>query len=134
MTSADEVREMVANSAQVDWIAFGELGVWTNRNDVSLRIVQDEQLERRFNAPWTHAIQGGCQQFGYLVYYDNSPVEYHVITSVDDYRAHIPMPHQPAGPNEPYTITPYQATLGRIVTGDAQTFDAYLNRTGIQIQ
>lgn len=134
MTSADEVREMVSESAQTGWIAFGDLGVWTNRNDVDLRIVQDEQLERRFDAPWTHAIQGGCQRFGYLVYYGNSPVEYHVIVSVDDFRAHIPLPHEPAGPNEPYSITPYQATLGRIVTGDEQTFDAYLNRTGIVIQ
>lgn len=133
VTSVAEVRQTIAESGAADWVQFNNIGTWTYREDVALRLVNHEQLESRFEAPWTAQIQSGCQSFGYLVYYGNSPVEYHVVVAVDDFRAFIPQPQPPNGPNQPFTITPYQATLGRIVTGDDQTFEAYLNRTGIEI-
>jgi hypothetical protein len=134
VTSAEEVRQAIAESETADWMQFSSVGTWTNRDDVALRIVNHEQLESRFQAPWTHQIQSQCQSFGYLVYYGPSPVEYHVVVAVDDFRAYIPQPQTPSGPNQPFVITPYQATLGRIITGDDQTFNAYLNRTGIDVR
>lgn len=134
MTSASDVRELISGTDSDDWIQFNSMGTWTFREDVDLRIENHEQLESRFTAPWTHQIQSRCQSHGYLVYYGGSPVEYHTVVGVDDFRAYVPMPRDPTGPNQPYTITPYQATIGRIVTGDAQTFDAYLNRTGIEVR
>lgn len=134
MTSYEGVRETVADSDIGDWIPFSEMGTWTYEHDVQLRIVRHEQLQQNFQAPWTAGLQAGSASYGYIVYYGNSPVEYHVVVSVDNYRAHIPQPQQPAGPNRPYTITPYQANLGRIVTGDRETFDAYCNRTGVEVQ
>jgi len=134
MTTADEVRELIVNTYPSDWIQFNSLGTWTFRDDVDLRIESDEKLDGRFEAPWTRQIQAQCQSYSYIVYYGGSPVEFHAIVGVDDFRAHIPMPQDPAGPHQPFTITPYQATLGRIITGDQQTFDAYLNRTGVEIQ
>ena len=134
MTTAEDVRELVSGTYPADWIQFNSEGVWTFRDDVDLRIESSEKLDSRFEAPWTQGIQSRCQSYSYLVYYGDSPVEYHVVVGVDDFRAHIPMPQEPAGPNQPYTITPYQATLGRVITGDGQTFDAYLNRTRIEIR
>jgi hypothetical protein len=147
MTSLDDVRETVRGTDHGEWIPFNEMGTWTYRDDVHLRIQRYEQLDANFQAPWTQHLQATSQSFGYVVYYGNSPVEYHTIVSVDNFRAHIPLPQagaqqppqgqqsqhgQPAG--SAYTITPYQATLGRIITGDDQTFDAYLSNTGVSIQ
>lgn len=134
MTDADEIRETIAGSRPEDWVPFADMGIWTSRDDVDLRIARHNQIDPNFRAPWTEGIQAGSQSFSYIVYYGSSPVEYHVIVSVDEFRAHIPMPQDPNGPNQPFTITPYQADLGKIITRDEQTFNAYLNRTGIQIQ
>lgn len=134
MTSVAAVRQTVAGSETGDWIQFNSIGTWTYREDVALRIVNQEQLESRFEAPWTRQIQSQCQSFGYLVYYGNSPVEYQVVVAVDDFRAYIPQPQPPNAQGQPFAITPYQATIGRIITGDDQTFEAYLNRTGIEIR
>lgn len=124
---------MVSDTQPDDWIQFNNMGTWTFRDDVSLRIESHEKLDSQFEAPWTYQIQSQCQHFSYLVYYGESPVEYHSVVSVDDFRAYIPMPRDPPNPNQPFTISPYQATVGRIVTGDSQTFNAYLNQTGIEI-
>lgn len=134
MTAVEDVRELVANSGPSEWIPFSDMGTWTYRDDVALRIQRHEQLDANVQQPWTQHLQATSQSYGYLVYYGDSPVEYHTIVSVDNFRAHIPFPQQPQNPNGEYTITPYQATVGRIITGDDQTFDAYLNNTGIQIQ
>jgi hypothetical protein len=133
MTTADDVRELITDTQPTDWIQFNSLGAWTFRDDGDLRIESNENLAGRCEASWTYQIQSRCQSYSYIVYYGESPVEYHAIVGVDDFRAHIPMPQEPTAPNQPFTITPYQATLGRIITGDPQTFDAYLSRTGIEI-
>ncbi len=134
MTRLETIQEQISDSEPSDWITFGEMGVWTSREDVALRIKRHEQLDANLQVPWTQHLQATSQSYSYLVYYGDSPVEYHQIASVDNFRAHIPMPQQPQTPGEPYTITPYQATLGRIITGDSQTFRAYLNNTGIEIR
>jgi hypothetical protein len=134
MTELGEIRSTVANSQTEDWVPFGNLGTWTYSDEVELRIVRGEQLDPNLEVPWTQHLQAASQSFAYHVYYDNSPVEYHEIASVDNFRAHIPLPRPPSNPNEPYTISPYQATVGRIITGDDQTFEAYLNNTGIEIR
>ena len=33
-----------------------------------------------------------------------------------------------------FSISQYEANIGQIVTGDVETFNAYLNRTGIVIR
>lgn len=134
MTALQDVRGTLGQSEPAAWIPFSEMGTWTFRDDVQLRIQRHEQLDPEFEAPWTRNVQGSTQTYGYLVYYGNSPVEYHTIAGVDSFRAHIPLPRQPSDPNQPYTITPYQATVGRIITGNAKTFEAYLDTTGIQVQ
>jgi len=134
MTSLEDIRSKISGSTPEEWIPFADMGTWTHRDEVQLRIQRHQQLNSNFEAPWTQHLQANSQSYSYLVYYDNSPVEYHQIASVDNFRAHIPLPQQPSGPNQPYTITPYQATIGRLITGDQQTFKAYLNNTGIEIQ
>jgi len=133
MTALTEIQDRIADSHPSDWISFSDVGTWTYRDDVHLRIQRQEQLNPNLQQPWTQPLQANSQSFSFLVYYGNSPVEYHAIASLDNFRAHVPMPRQPAGPNEPYTITPYQATLGRIITGNEETFRAYLQNTGIEI-
>jgi len=134
MTTLQDVREILAGSEPSAWIPFPETGVWTFSEDVQLRIQRDERVERSFTTAWTRGIQGDNETYGYLVYYGSSPVEYHTIASVDNFRAHVPLPQQPAGPNGSYTITPYQATLGRIITGNPTTFESYLETTGIRVR
>jgi hypothetical protein len=134
MTNLENVREKIANSEPSEWIPFSDMGTWTYRDDVRLRIQRNEQLESDLQTPWTQHLQAKSQSFSYIVYYGSSPVEYHAIASVDNFRAHIPLPQQPAGPNQPFTITLYQATLGQIITGNIETFNAYLQNTGIEIQ
>lgn len=134
MPSADEISDTIEGTGPEDWIPFTDMGVWTYEDDVMLRIQRHEQLEAALQRPWTQHLQAESQSFSYLVYYGNSPVEYHGIASVDNFRAHIPLPAQPSDPNEPYTISEYQATLGRIITGNRETFNAYLKNTGIKIR
>jgi hypothetical protein len=134
MTTLADVQTRIEDSEHGDWIPFSDRGTWTHREDVALRIQRENQASSDLQTPWTRNLQAPSQSFHYIVYYGNSPVEFHTIASVDNFRAHIPMPQQPQGPNAAFTITPYQATLGRIITGDDQTFRAYLNRTGIEIR
>jgi hypothetical protein len=133
MTSYDDVRAMVAESTYTDWIRFANRGTWTYQPDVSLRLVRENQIDQQYQQPWTNQIQGMNARFGYYLYYDSSPVEYHVIVSIDDGRAHIPEPTPPQSGGQ-YTISEYEGVLGRIVTGDAETFNAYLSRTGIDVR
>jgi hypothetical protein len=123
MTTLEEVQTMVAESRPDEWSPFNDIRTWTYQHDVALRIQRTEQLDANVQAPWTQHLQAASQSYSYLVYYWDSPVEYHTIVSVDNFRAHIPFPQQPQGPSGPFTIT-----------GDAQTFEAYLNNTGMDIQ
>jgi len=134
MTDLATVQSTLAESDPAEWIPFSEMGVWTYSEDVDLRIERHEQLEANLTLPWTQHLQGTSQSYSYLVYYGDSPVEYHTVAAVDNFRAHIPFPQQPSDPNEPLTITTYQATLGRIITGNEKTFQAYLDNTGIEVQ
>jgi hypothetical protein len=134
MTQLETIQSMIGDSMPADWIPFADMGTWTYRDDVKLRLQRHEQLNDNLQTQWTQHLQGNSQNFSYLVYYGDSPVEYHTIASVDNFRAHIPMPRQPSGPNQPYTISQYQATLGRIITGDEDMFQSYLNNTGVQIR
>jgi len=131
MTSYQEVRETVGASGLDDWIPFQSRGTWTYRSDVSLRITRENQIDSGYAAPWTRGIQGNNARFGYYMYYAGSPVEYHVVVSIDDGRAHIPEPSHHGGNS--YTITPYEANVAQIVSGDTDTFQAYLNRTPIVV-
>lgn len=134
MTELADVQRLIDDSSPADWIHFSDMGTWTYRDDVRLRIQRHNQLEENLQTPWTQHLQATSQSFSYLVYYGSSPVEYHAIASVDNYRAHVPYPQQPSNPNQPYTIDEYQATIGRIITGNEETFRAYLKNTGIQIR
>jgi len=133
MTSYDEVQQMVVDSEFTDWIRFQNLGVWTFQDDVALRIAQQEQLGQS-QQPWTTQFQAQSVRYGYVIYYNNSPVEYHVIVGVDNNRAFVPEPRQPQSPEGSFTITPYQRSLGDIVTGDPGTLDSYLSRAGIVVE
>ena len=134
MTGLQEIQEKIAETGPSDWIPFADMGTWTFQDDVKLRIIRNEQLNPNLQVPWTQPVQGNTQTFSYLVYYESSPVEYHTIASVDDFRAHIPLPRQPSDPNDPYTINEYQATLGRVITGNEDMFETYLSTTGIEIR
>ena len=132
MTSYEEVRGMIESSDYTDWIRFQNLGVWTYQDDVSLRLTQREQLGQTQQA-WANQFQAQSLSYGYVVYYDNSPIEYHTIVGVDNNRAFVPQPQQPQAPGGNFTITPYQESLGEIVTGDPGTFESYLSRAGIVV-
>lgn len=133
MTSYEDVREMVVESAFTDWIRFQNLGVWTFQPDVSLRLAQREQLGQS-QQPWTNQFQAQSMRYGYVMYYNNSPVEYHTVIGVDNNRAFVPEPAQPQTAGGNYTITPYQESLGEIITGDPSTFESYLSRAGVVVE
>lgn len=133
MTSYEAVRETIERSSFSDWIRFPTLGAWTYQEDVSLRIEQHERLGVE-QAPWTNAFQARSVRYGYAVYYGASPVEYHTIVGVDNDRAFVPEPRQPQAPGGNVSITPYQATIGEIVTGDPGTFESYCSRAGIVVK
>lgn len=133
MTSYEDVREMIVDSSFTDWIRFQNLGVWTFQPDVSLRLSQREQLGQSQQA-WTNQFQAQSVRYGYVIFYDNSPIEYHTVVGVDNNRAFVPEPSQPQSPSGNFAITPYQASLGKIITGDPGTFDSYLSRAGIVVQ
>ena len=134
MQTLADIQAQIGDSGPEEWIPFSEMGTWTYRDNVQLRIQRHEQLDPNLQTPWTQHLQAQSQSYSYIVYYGSSPVEYHTVASVDNFRAHIPLPRQPASPDQPYTITEYQATLGRIITGNTETFRAYLQNTGIEIQ
>jgi hypothetical protein len=134
MTKYEEVQEMIDASEFHDWIQFANRGTWTYKPDVALRLSREDQLDKRYDPHWAAQIQGSNSRFGYYVYYADSPVEYHVVVSVDDGRAFIPDPTPPQAQGGQYSISPYAANVGRIITGDPETFRAYLNRTGIVIR
>lgn len=132
MPNSQDIREMVGDSEYHEWIRFANRGTWTYQPDVSLRISREEQIDSQYHQPWTNGIQGSNARFGYYVFYDNSPVEYHVVVSVDDGRAHIPEPRQPQNGGD-YVVGGYEANIGRIITGDVETFNAYLNQTPVTV-
>ncbi|EFW90000.1 hypothetical protein ZOD2009_20432 [Haladaptatus paucihalophilus DX253] len=105
---------------------------WVYEHDVNLRLERTEALAADVEQEWTAELPAPSHSYEYYLFYGTSPVESHVIVSVDEHNAAIPLPERDEDGNR--YITPYQATLGRVVTGDYQDFEIYLDWTDIEIR
>ncbi len=88
----NQVEVLLAESSGDDWIKNDELGVFTYKKDLSLRIERVAE-DREFVEPWaTKFPDKNARAIEYRVYYNNSFVDERLLVSVDGARAILPLP------------------------------------------
>jgi hypothetical protein len=125
-----EVKNILANSSQEDWIVDDESGSFTYKEDLNLHISRaDFDSYREFNEPWAishpdpHAVA-----VEYVVKYGSSFVDKHTLISVDGHRATLPMPKSA---NDLH-VSKSDVNFAKIVD-IGNRIDEYLNRSQIKV-
>lgn len=127
----DDVKEILANSSQEDWIIDDESGSFTYKNDLNLHIERAEYDScREFNEPWAtshpdkHAVA-----VDYVVKYGSSFVDKKMLVSVDGHRATLPLPKSINN----LCVTASDVNFAKIVNiGDR--VDEYLERSRLKVE
>lgn len=127
----DEVKFILSHSSQHDWVINDEIGAFTYKQDVLLRIQRQEFDEyNSFNEPW--AVKHPDHQaysVKYTVYYGSSFIEERTLVSVDGHRATLPMPES----RTDLTVTASDVNFAKIVDILGKV-DEYIRRSGISIR
>lgn len=91
----DDVKEILANSSQEDWIVDDESGSFTYKKDLNLHIDRaDYESYREFNEPWaTSHPDKNAVAVEYTIKYGSSFVDKKMLVSVDGHRASLPLPN-----------------------------------------
>ncbi|MDA3441288.1 hypothetical protein MJ046_13105 [Acinetobacter bereziniae] len=127
----NDIQNILNQGNPNDWLYFDELGVFTYKNDVNLRITRSRDGRNTpFNEPWavSHPDPNATRVF-FTVYYGQSPVYQEMLVDVDGYRATLPLPD----------ITTNQVPLhayrfASIVNGShGNRLDEYLQRAGLSV-
>jgi len=127
----DEVKKIISESDQSDWIVDDESGSFTYKDDLNLHIERaDYETYRSFNEPWaTGHPDPSAQAVEYTVKYGTSFVEKHTLVSVDGHRATLPMPKSMNDLN----VKASEVNFAKIVDiGDS--VDEYLARSNLNVQ
>ncbi|MCV8306647.1 hypothetical protein ODS10_24020 [Escherichia coli] len=129
--NADEVKNILAQSSQDDWIVDDETGSFTYKNDLNLHIKRaDYDSYNSFNEPWAvcHPDKNACS-VEYTINYGSSFVDRKTLVSVDGHRATLPMP---ASAND-LNVKSSDVNFAKIVDiGDS--VDEYIQRSGLKVQ
>ncbi|MFC6903912.1 hypothetical protein [Halalkalicoccus tibetensis] len=144
MTSVDEIRQTVLESASKDWdfhkSGFGMLETadykhitWVNHEEVELRIERGRNVDWERESEWSgHEDAPIDAGYRYWVIYGRSPVSSHVLLSIDNYQATmaVPSPPEDAGP---WTVSEYEDRLGAIVSGSDGEYEKRRRAAGIEV-
>lgn len=125
-----DVKKILSESSQDDWIVDDESGSFTYKNDLNLHIERAEYDSfREFNEPWaTSHPDPHADAVEYVVKYGSSFVEKHTLVSVDGHRATLPMPNS----INDLRVDAADVNFAKIVNiGDR--VDEYLRRSGIEV-
>lgn len=124
----DEVEKILNTSEKKDWIANDELGTFTYKKDLNLRIERSSD-DRIFTESWaTNFPDKNARAIDYKVFYNNSFVDEKMLVSVDGARATLPLPKSP----DDLTVTKSKVNFAKIVDTGNQ-FEEYLKRSELKI-
>lgn len=144
MTSVDEIRRTVLESASEDWefhkSDFGLLETadykhmtWVNRGEVELRIERGRTVDPERESEWSgHEDAPVDAGYRYWVIHGRSPVSSHVLLSVDGYQATMAAPTPPEE-DGPWTVSEYEDRLGAIVSGDDGEYEKRRRAAGVEV-
>lgn len=126
-----DVREILANSSQDDWIVDDESGSFTYKDDLNLHISRAEfETYRSFNEAWaTSHPDPDARVVEYTVKYGSSFVEKHTLVKVDGFRATLPMPKSA----QDLRVSAAEANFAKIVDVGGRV-EEYLQRSRIEVE
>ena len=129
--TVEEIKKMLSSTSSSDWVIKEELGAYTYKQDVLLRIQKhpiDYHADKFSGEEWAttmHADENAYRVI-YDVYYGDSFILTKTLVSVDGGRATLPMPR--LGTKEiPYV----DYSFAKIVAPDR--LDEYIKRSGLTI-
>lgn len=125
-----EVKKILSESSQDDWIVDDESGSFTYKDDLNLHIQRaDYSSYREFNEPWaTSHPDPKAFAVDYIVKYGCSFVEKRVLVSVDGHRASLPMPNS----LEDLRVDASDVNFAKIVDTGGRV-EEYLKRSRLKI-
>lgn len=92
----DDIKKKMRASTASDWIFNDELGAYTFKDDVNLRMQRseiDRDRDRFQGEAWAERHPDpNAFRVTYTVYYGQSYLEDHLLVSVDGHRATLPLP------------------------------------------
>lgn len=126
----DDVKKILANSEQDEWIVDDESGSFTYKNDLNLHIERaDYDTYREFDEPWAKSYPDPTSvAVEYVVKYGSSFVDKYTLVSVDGHRATLPMPKS----MNDLRVSKSDVNFAKIVD-IRNTVDEYLRRSKIQV-
>jgi hypothetical protein len=127
----DDVKKILTNSTQDEWIIDDESGSFTYKNDLNLHIERaDFESYRAFDEPWAKSHPDpNAVTVEYVVKYGSSFVDKHTLVSVDGHRATLPMPKS----RDDLRVNSSDVNFARIVD-IGNRVDEYLQRSNIQVE
>lgn len=125
----ENVKKILNESSQFDWIIDDETGSFTYRHSLHLRIEREIHC-RPFNEPWaTSHPDSEAVAINYTVKYGQSFIERKMLVAVDGYRAILPLPENA---NSPY-VSAEDVNFAEIVDISGRV-NEYLKRSNLQIR
>lgn len=127
----DDVKKVLAESSQDDWIVDDESGSFTYKKDLNLHIERAPfETFRDFNEGWaTSHPDSHAVSIEFTVKYGTSFVDKKTLVSVDGHRATLPMPTSA----KDLSVTPSDVNFAKIVDVSSSV-DEYIKRSKIQIK
>ena len=126
-----EIEEILSSTSSSDWVIEEELGAYTYKQDVLLRIQKhpiDYHTDKFSGEEWATTMHADSEAYRvvYDVFYGESFIETKQFVAVDGCRAFLPMPTFGT------KVIPYRDYLfAKIVAPD--TLDEYINRSGLTV-
>ena len=126
----EEVKSILKNSTQNNWIVDDETGSFTYKDDLNLHIERAVfENYRDFNEPWAISHPDPkAVAVEYIVKYGSSFVDRQTLISVDGHRATLPMPKS----TEDLRVSASEVNFARIVDVGGRV-DEYLQRSNIKV-
>lgn len=126
-----DIQNILSEGNPSDWLYFDELGVFTYKKDVDLRITRSrDERNTSFNESWavSHPDPNATKVF-FTVYYNQSPVYQEMLIDIDGCRATLPLPDLTTNQ---VSLASYQ--FASIVNGNrGNRLDEYLQRAGLSV-
>ena len=126
-----EIEEILSSTSSSDWVIEEELGAYTYKQDVLLRIQKhpiDYHADKFSGEDWATTMHADSEAYRvvYDVFYGESFIETKQFVAVDGCRAFLPMPTFGT------KVIPCRDYLfAKIVAPD--TLDEYINRSGLTV-
>ena len=127
----DDVKKILAESSQSDWVVDDESGSFTYKEDLNLHIVRAPyETYRDFNEEWaTIHPDPNAVSVEFTVKYGNSFVDKQTLVSIDGHRAILPMPTSATD----LSVKRSDVNFAKIVDVGSR-IDEYIERANLKIK